>query len=334
MTYDKELKTAIEAVIKASIVCRSVQADISKAGTVQKEDSSPVTEADFASQIIINLKILKAFPDDRIIGEENASKLRTIPKLKDRVLQRVKAVLPDISEKSAMDALDKGKSTGGASGRFWAIDPIDGTKGFLRGEQYVVAVGLIENGTVVLGVLGCPNLPYYSLAEKQQISHKGNKGIIAYAVLKEGSFMRTYDNNVSSPLHASEILEPKDAWFVESVESAHSSHQWSKKISEILGIKKPPIRIDSQAKYAAVARGDAPLYIRIPKKEGYIENVWDHAAGSIIVEEAGGKVTDIFGRSLDFSKGRKLTGNKGIVASNGLFHSAIIQAVTKLKIPK
>ena len=67
------------------------------------------------------------------------------------------------------------------------------------------------------------------------------------------------------------------------------------------------------------------------EKKGYIENIWDHAAGAIIVAEAGGKVTDIFGRNLDFSKGRKLTGNKGIIASNGTIHSAVIKAVAKLK---
>jgi len=39
------------------------------------------------------------------------------------------------------------------------LDPIDGTKGFLRGEQYAVALGLIDDGEVVLGVLGCPELP-------------------------------------------------------------------------------------------------------------------------------------------------------------------------------
>ena len=336
MAYDKELKTAVEAVIKASLVCRKVQADIRAAGTVQKDDRSPVTEADFASQIIINRELLHTFPNDRIIGEEDASKLRTLPELKERVLARVRAVLTEISEKSAMEVLDKGKSAGGASGRYWAVDPIDGTKGFLRGEQYAIAVGLIENGKVVLGILGCPNLPYKSLAAAVPVTSKdnafkGGKGIIAYAVLGEGAFVRNYTDTASSPLQVSDIKNPEDAWFVESVESAHSSQHWTKEISDFLGIKKPPIRIDSQAKYAAVARGDVPLYIRIPQKKGYIENIWDHAAGAIIVAEAGGKVTDIFGRNLDFSKGRKLTGNKGIIASNGTIHSAVIKAVAKLK---
>jgi 3'(2'), 5'-bisphosphate nucleotidase len=48
---------------------------------------------------------------------------------------------------------------GGRSGRFWTLDPIDGTKGFLRGEQYAVCLALIENGEVQLAIQGCPNLP-------------------------------------------------------------------------------------------------------------------------------------------------------------------------------
>ena len=56
-----------------------------------------------------------------------------------------------------------------------------------------------------------------------------------------------------------------------------------------LGITAEPLRLDSQAKYAVVARGDASIYLRLPHG-GYRENVWDHAAGWLIVSEAGGRV--------------------------------------------
>jgi 3'-phosphoadenosine 5'-phosphosulfate (PAPS) 3'-phosphatase len=52
-----------------------------------------------------------------------------------------------------------GGSAGGASGRHWVLDPIDGTRGFVGGRQYAVCLGLLDEGEVVLGVLGCPNLP-------------------------------------------------------------------------------------------------------------------------------------------------------------------------------
>ena len=85
--------------------------------------------------------------------------------------------------------------------------------------------------------------------------------------------------------------------------------------------------MDSQAKYAAVARGDAQIYLRLPTRADYQEKIWDHAAGAIIVEEAGGRVTDITGRPLDFSLGATLSANKGIVATSGSIHDAVISAI-------
>lgn len=49
-----------------------------------------------------------------------------------------------------------------------------------------------------------------------------------------------------------------------------------------LGVKAPPVRIDSQAKYGALSRGDGAIYLRFPHK-GYREKIWDHAAGCIVV---------------------------------------------------
>jgi 3'-phosphoadenosine 5'-phosphosulfate (PAPS) 3'-phosphatase len=48
--------------------------------------------------------------------------------------------------------------SGSISRRYWALDPIDGTKGFLRGDQYAIALALIEEGTVEVGALACPNI--------------------------------------------------------------------------------------------------------------------------------------------------------------------------------
>jgi 3'(2'), 5'-bisphosphate nucleotidase len=87
--------------------------------------------------------------------------------------------------------------------------------------------------------------------------------------------------------------------------------------------------MDSQAKYGIVARGDAALYLRLPspKSPDYRENIWDHAAGSLIVEEAGGRVTDMYGQPLDFASGRKMLHNRGVIVSNGLLHTAVIEAL-------
>lgn len=89
---------------------------------------------------------------------------------------------PRKTEEDWLAAIDRGNSEGGPSGRHWALDPIDGTKGFLRGGQYAVCLGLIEDGEVVLGVMGCPNLP---LDPKNK---DGEKGALFVAVKGEGAF--------------------------------------------------------------------------------------------------------------------------------------------------
>ena len=64
-----------------------------------------------------------------------------------------------------------------------------------------------------------------------------------------------------------------------------------------------------------------------PEKPEYREKIWDQAAGSIIVEEAGGMVTDLDGRKLDFGQGQSLSKNRGICASNGKVHDQILKAL-------
>lgn len=88
-----------------------------------------------------------------------------------------------------------------------------------------------------------------------------------------------------------------------------------------------PLRMDSQCKYAIVARGDAGMYIRVPTNPKYDEKIWDHASGSLIVEEAGGKVSDILGNPLDFGAGRTLVKNKGIVCTSGKLYAQVLDVV-------
>ena len=89
----------------------------------------------------------------------------------------------------------------------------------------------------------------------------------------------------------------------------------------------PPLRIDSQVKYGVLARGDVSIYLRLPTRADYEEKIWDHAAGSLIVTEAGGEVSDVRDHPLDFSVGRLLSHNVGIVATNGKLHPQVIDAV-------
>ncbi|MDX1429115.1 MAG: inositol monophosphatase family protein, partial [Rhodothermales bacterium] len=77
-------------------------------------------------------------------------------------------------------------------------------------------------------------------------------------------------------------------------------------------------------------RGDAEIYMRLPTRADYVEKIWDHAAGMLVVEEAGGQVTDIDGKRLDFSHGDGLAENSGVIATNGKLHDAVIEALREV----
>jgi len=291
-----------------------------------KKDKSPVTVADYGVQAIICHELKKEFPYDPIVAEEDSADLQTEEgkALTKKVFEYSSKVLPELNEDDIHSIIDSGDYDGGPEARFWTLDPIDGTKGFLRGQQYAVALALVENGEVVLGVLGCPNLA------RDLEDTESNKGCIFSAVKGEGSSVQFFDEETYNKIKVSDIDHPTYAPFCESVESAHSSHSDSEQIAQILGVTAEPIRIDSQCKYAVLARGDASIYLRLPTSKEYVEKIWDHAAGYIIVIEAGGRVTDVLGKDLDFSLGRTLSNNKGVVGTNGELHDLVISAATQV----
>jgi 3'(2'), 5'-bisphosphate nucleotidase len=326
MPYEHELEVAVQAVRDATKVCRKVQAALVTAETLEKKDKSPVTVADFASQAVVCKRLADAFADDRVVGEEGADDLRgdASTPLREQVVQHTAEIVHDASEDNVLNWIDRGGYDPAAEGsqprkRYWTLDPIDGTKGFLRGQQYAIALALIEDGKVVLGVLGCPNLQHTD----------GSDGCLFTAVRGAGTRLLSVagESMDGTAVTVDEVMAASDAKFCESVESGHSNQGDSATIATILGITAEPYRIDSQCKYAAVSRGDASIYLRLPTRADYQEKIWDHGAGSIVVEEAGGTVTDVTGSPLDFSLGRTLANNRGIIATNGRFHDEVVSAV-------
>jgi 3'(2'), 5'-bisphosphate nucleotidase len=318
-----DLEAANEAVRAAAVSCRAVQERLVKPETLEKKDKSPVTVADFASQAIVCSMLAQRFPGDPVVGEENAAELREEAQapLRDVVVERVRGELEtDASADQVLEWIDLGAADASAD-RYWTLDPIDGTKGFLRGEQYAVALGLIEKGRVVLGVLGCPNLPL-----------DGGKGALFFASEGGPAYVQPlFGSGEAREVSVGSLTKASEARFCESVESGHSNQDESAKIVSLLGIQTEPFRIDSQCKYAAVARNDASIYLRMPTRKDYQEKIWDHAAGSIIVEAAGGRVTDINGLDLDFTHGRTLDANSGVVATSGAIHDEVIDAVCRAR---
>mgnify|MGYP002632742590 CR=1 FL=1 len=322
-SYAKELETGLQAVRQAADVCRAVQSSIS-AESLEKKDKSPVTVADFASQAMICRQLQVAFPNDPVIGEEGAEELRK-PAGAD-FLARIVAECASVDVVGTPDEICNWIDRGGLQeyrSRFWTLDPIDGTKGFLRKEQYAISLALIIDGEIQIGILGCPNIPLDSSQPD------GERGILSWAVKGAGSFIQPLDSPDAQPqrVHVTSTAVSNDARFCESVESGHSSHDWSSQIAAQLGIVREPFRIDSQCKYLAVAMGDADIYLRLPTRKGYQEKIWDHAGGILVVEEAGGTVTDIHGRAPEFHHGATLAKNEGMVVTNGRFHDAVVAAV-------
>ncbi len=315
-----ELDAAVAAVRQASALCAAAQGRLAAGDTLTKSDASPVTVADFAAQAVVCAELVDALGGVAMIGEEDADDLRAdaARDLLAGVTDLVRGQRADVSTDDVLAWIALGTSAdrSASGGRYWTLDPIDGTKGFLRGDQYAVALGLIDDGEVVLGVLGCPNLA----------NPDGTTGAIFAAV--DGSCQAFYggaseavDVSVAAPATLAE------ARFCESVESGHSDQSQSQQIADVLGITSDPFRIDSQCKYGAVARGDASIYLRLPTSATYREKIWDHAAGKFVVEQAGGRVSDVTGAPLDFSHGALLEHNSGVVATSGAIHDEVIAAV-------
>ena len=203
--------------------------------------------------------------------------------------------------------------------RHFTFVRIDGTKGFLRQDQYAIALALIIDGDVKVGVLAGPAL-------------KNNSGVLFVAVRGEGAFsypIRSFDNSEPTRIQTVANDDLNHFRFAESFESGHGDHTKQSEVARRVGITTAPLRIDSQIKYGLVASGEAALYLRFPnpKSQAYREKIWDHAAGSIIVEEAGGRVTDMDGVPLNYSADEKMLHNRGVVVSNGNIHDQVLEAL-------
>lgn len=318
---------AINAVQKAGELCQQVQDEMVSTDAIQKSDRSPVTVADFGSQALICQAIGDAFPEDVIVAEEDAQSLKQNLVLLERVTEYVRRFATEdtqkpkvISTKNICEWIDRG--SGEISNSFWTLDPIDGTKGFLRNDQYAIALAWIVEGEVQLGVLGCPNLPH------QLDVPNPERGCLFVAVRGEGTTIYTTNGELLEKAHVSENATR----LAESFESTHGDSNTHIKIAKELGLNKPPLQIDSQAKYGIVARGEASLYIRLPNPAypDYRECIWDHAAGLIVVEEAGGKVTDANGKPLRFLTGRRMTENRGVVVTNASLHEQVLSVLSSM----
>lgn len=333
VSTQEELNQAIAAVRQAAIFCHQIRSE-KRIRSMNKADGSPVTNADFGSQALIVQNLRKLYATDPVMAEETASRADfqddafTDELILD--LQNAGGCFSSVDE--IVKAINRGDSESGEPhaiwrDRYWVIDPIDGTKGYLKGGQYAIALGLIEKGQIKLAVLACPEF---------SLPGHADKGFLLYALKNEGAYAQPLFREAGAvKLIVSDRSYDGGMRMCESLN--HSPTGTSAKVAAQLGISDSQIdRMDSQSKYAAVASGAADIYLRLPTSKAYREAVWDHAAGVLIVEEAGGKVSDIYGQPLVWNDSRSWHDNHrfpaahGVVVTNTRIHHEVIEAIRSI----
>lgn len=187
--------------------------------------------------------------------------------------------------------------------RLWVVDPIDGTRGFARKNgEFSLMVGFIENGRIMVGVVAEPAL-----------------GRLTYSVRGGGCWRRDQDQAEASRCQVSTVSRLSQAAVTQS-----RSHHGSPPSPELTALK--PARVietySAGIKLVQVARGEADVYLNTYPKF----HDWDICAGHILVEEAGGKATGLGGQELRYGlPGAPQT--FGVLASNGVLHSAALEAL-------
>ena len=321
-----ELRFAVDSVVQASRLIRHIRTDLNPQ-QLSKDDLSPVTVADFAAQALVAKMLEEHLPGATLVGEEDAELLKTEDgrEVSEAVVSALRGIWDSVTFEQVCDCIDRGAAE--PTGRFWTLDPVDGTKGFIRGGQYAVALALIENGDVKIGVLGCPNLGASFEVEGSP------EGLILVAVKGEGTWSAPLDTpDALTRIHVSGQSAIQDARLLRSVESGHTNVGQMGELVTHMGVIAEPVCLDSQAKYALLASGHGDVLFRLLSlsKPDYREKIWDQAAGAIVVCEAGGRITDLEGKPLDFAQGRTLAKNRGICATNGLLHETAIDALRTL----
>jgi len=376
-TITEMLSAAKAAVRSAARVAASVSRG-GAVGSVSKADSSPVTVADYAAQGAVTLTLLLALhgasatrallsgggvpPSFRMVAEEDAGELA---RGGEGLLRAVAAALggaahaksafadsPQAAEWSADDVLRVLSAAGGCEGGlaaeragggapgYWVLDPIDGTKGYMRGGQFAVGLAFVRDGAPQFCAIACPALPHPAWREGDGGGGGAEAavGTLFSAVAGGGAFMEKLhpvagDDAGPAPIRV-DAEAPRGLTLCESFDPVHSSHEASARVAAAVAAAlgtpawASTIQVDSMCKYGLLARGCGHVYTRIPRK-GYVEKVWDHVPGALLLREAGGVVTDGRGGALDFSQGRTLKGNHEVIvgACSQRVHAAVLAAL-------
>lgn len=233
-------------------------------------DEGPVTIADREASDLIVAGLARAFPDDGILSEEAI-----------------------------------GDGSWSAHERVWMIDPLDGTRDFIRGgDGYSVMIGLCREARPVLGVVYQP---------RTGLLYRAAQGHPAEAVFPDGH---------TEAMRVSTTARLEDIRLVASL-----SHRTPTidRVRQTLGVRDE-FNIGSVGlKLALIARGERDLYVNPASRS----SLWDSAAPQALLEGAGGRLTDLAGGALVYT-GPNLKNDRGLIASNGHLHEAVVEKLAAL----
>lgn len=314
---EPRFQRALELVEQACFLSRGLQ-DGLQGEFFQKSDASPVTVADLAVQLLVVAGLRRSFQDDSFQAEESTEQVSAEAGLQETLLSLVEPRLGPMSEEEVSLAFQE---RGARDEWDWILDPIDGTKGFLRGDQFAIALACRNRAGLQFALLGCPRL-------RKEGPGRGS-GVVTVAYRDRGAWQSSIGEGSWSSIRVSARSDVKSARLLGSYEASHTNQGEIQRMVEDLGVTAQPVCLDSQAKYALLARGDAEVLLRClsPSRPNYKEKIWDQAPGSLILEEAGGRVTDLSGEILNFELGETLAANTGVLASNGALHDFFLEAL-------
>jgi 3'(2'), 5'-bisphosphate nucleotidase len=219
------------------------------------------------------------------------------------ILQHLRQAFPDdaLCAEEATPTLENAKRHGS---RIWIVDPIDGTAGFAqKNGEFVVMIALVVDGSVAVGVVFEPATWTFTFARRG------------------AGCWRRGPNGDTVRCHVSATDQLGDA--------THSqSRSRAARTSPIMSLFSPARLIETFSagrKLSLVAHGDADIYVLVYKR--FFD--WDICAGHILVEEAGGRVTDLHGNTIQYCR-EDFAQVNGLVASNSILHSAAIDRLKEL----
>ena len=349
---ERVVRTVVAAVRLASRVALSAQRELARVARAVKPDASPVTSADLAAQAVVVRAIEREFPDALVCAEEDGDGFAGLTaEQRADAAARAGAAYPELADQAELArALNRGRHAGwtcpvNGGKPFFVVDPIDGTKGFLRGSHFAVCVGFVdERGRGALGCLGCPRLP----ASAALVARAGTRvadddgGSLFVAWIGRGALEMLLfpgteaDARLSAALSASPPSPPPPPAAgtrggVRSVESYESSHKAPalEDVKRACGVTES-VMLDSQTKFGMLARGDADVFPRITRHDQFI---WDVLPGAVVATEAGCAVTDAAGAPLSYVRGRTLRTNTVLSARTAALNERMVRAAAQSGVP-